>query len=230
MTQVEINAGTPPVPTSLDVFLKRLDGLVVFLAAAHEEVFELIHDKELTWFPMSQNPVAPETAKAYRHSISNAAFLLGYAYLETFLADIARQVYLRRPKMLPEEKQLAYKDIVAAESSGEILLLIVEKEIRSVFGGPIEDVQKHFERKLNIRWPNEPEIFTASRMRNCLMHNGGVVDPRLAGAAPTYPLGTLIELEPDNVHGYGLVARRFANGLWENAVRTHLRGDDSLTR
>src|ERR1039458_8602174 len=161
--------------TRLDVFLSQLDGLVVFLAAAHEEVFDIIHMHELTWFPMSQDPRIPETATAYKIAVSNAAFLLGYAYLESFLADVARQVYLRRPGMLPREHQLAYQEIVNAASKDELLLLMVTKEIRSVFGGSIEEVQRHFAQRLQIAWPDEPKIVVASKIRNCLMHKGAIV-------------------------------------------------------
>lgn len=48
--------------TRFEIFLPQLDGLVVFLAAAREEVFDLIHTHELTWFPMSQDPRLPATA------------------------------------------------------------------------------------------------------------------------------------------------------------------------
>ena len=209
--------------TRLDVFLSQLDGLVVFLAAAREEVFDLIHKHELTWFPMSQDPHVPETAMAYKNAISNAAFLLGYAYLESFLADIARQVYLRRPSMLPRERQLAYQEIVNAESKDDLLLLMVMKEIRSVFGGSIEEVQRHFTQKLQIAWPDEPKIVVASKIRNCLMHNGAIVDERLAAAESAFPLGSSIQLGPDDVNSYGLAARSFASRLWADAHQRHFR-------
>lgn len=82
--------------------------------------------------------------------------------------------------MLPREHQLAYQEIVNTESKDDLLLLMVMKEIRSVFGGSIEEVQRHFVQKLQIAWPDEPKIVVASKIRNCLMHNGAAVDERLA--------------------------------------------------
>jgi hypothetical protein len=209
--------------TRLDIFLSQLDGLVVFLAAAHEEVFDLIHMQELTWFPMSQDPRIPATATAYKIAVSNAAFLLGYAYLESFLADVARQIYLRRPGMLPRERQLAYQEIVNAASKDELLLLMVTKEIRSVFGGSIEEVQRHFVQRLQIAWPDEPKIVVASKIRNCLMHNGAIVDERLAMTESSFSIGSNIQLDPGDVHSYGLAARSFASQLWADAYQRHLR-------
>jgi len=209
--------------TRLDILLSQLDGLVVFLAAAHEEVFDLIHVHELTWFPMSRDPRVSATATAYRIAVSNAAFLLGYAYLESFLADVARQVYLRRPRMLPRGRQLAYQEIVNASSKDEMLLLMLGKEIRSVFGGSIEEIQRHFAQKLQIAWPDEPKIIVASKLRNCLMHNGAVVDERLATAESSFSIGSNIQLDPGDVHSYGLAARSFASQLWADAHQRHLR-------
>jgi hypothetical protein len=207
----------------LDILLSQLDGLVVFLAAAHEEVFDLIHMHELTWFPMSQDPRVPATAAAYRNAISNAAFLLGYAYLEPFLADVARQVYLCRPSMLPRERQLAYPEVVNAASKDDLLHLMVAREVRSVFGGSIEEVQRHFTQRLQLAWPDEPKIIVASKIRNCLMHNGAIVDERLATAECSFSIGSTIQLDPGDVHSYGLAARSFASQLWADAWQRHLR-------
>jgi hypothetical protein len=75
----------------LEVLLTQFDGLVVFLPASSDEVFQLIRRKELPGFPSSQDPHAPETFEGCQTALCNAAFLLGYAYLEAFLADIVKQ-------------------------------------------------------------------------------------------------------------------------------------------
>lgn len=209
----------------LKSFISQLDGIVVLLAAAREEVFDLIHLHQLTWFPPTQDPLLPETADAYRIAISNAAFLLGYAYFESFLADIAREVYMRRPSMLPKDRQLSSQELLDAASKDDLVRLIIEKEVRSIFAGSIEDIQKHFQKKLGLRWPDESNVSVASRMRNCLMHNGGIVDARLASSSPL-PLGSRILLDPDVVHDFGIAARSFAHELWEDVERKHLGRED----
>lgn len=207
----------------LDVVLAQFDGLVVLLAAAHGEVFELIRANELTWFPHTQNPQAAETAETYQTAVCNGAFLLGYSYLEAFLADIVRQVYVRRPGMLPPDKTVTYKDVVGAGSSEALVLRLAEREVRSVFAGSIEDVQQHYQRRLGVRWPDEPKIVVASRIRNCLMHNDARVDERLAAAAPDgFGIGQRIALRPSEVHDYGIAARVFAMALWADVVSRHL--------
>jgi hypothetical protein len=208
----------------LEAFISQLDGLVVFLAAGHEEVFRTIQQHESAWFPESQNPTLPDTFDSYRVTISNAAFLLGYAYFETFLADLARDIYQHRPTLLPKEKQITFKEVLGSDSKPAIIRLMIEKDIRSVFYGPIEGVQRHFAERFVVAWPDDdiPEIVVASRTRNCLMHNGCLVDERLAEVCDRQ-LGSTIRLDPSAVHGFGIRARSFARAIWQDVNNRHLR-------
>jgi len=203
-----------------EAFGAQLDSLVVFLTAAHDEVFQVIERQSGAWFPESQDPRLPDTFESYRVTVSNAAFLLGYAYFESFLADLARDIYLRRPEMLPKEKQITFKEVLGASSPDALLRMIIEKEIRSVFYGPIEDVRTHFAQKLQVAWPDEPDLVAASRLRNCLMHNGGLVDERAAAASQRVS-GSPIRLEPADVHAFGIVGRRFSRAVWNEADARH---------
>lgn len=73
-----------------------------------------------------------------------------------------------------------------------------------------------------MSWPDEPRILVASRIRNCLMHNGARVDDRLAAATPMdFAVGQRICFRPSDVHDYGITARRFATGLWSEIAARH---------
>lgn len=223
MTSVSSGAAEGSIAsTRYEAFVAQLDSLVIFLAAAHDEVFQTIRRNTQAWFPESQDAQLPETFESYRATVCNAAFLLGYAYFESFLADLARDMYLRRPEMLPKEKQVSFREVLEAMSPPSALLrLLVEKEIRGVFYGSIEDVRSHFEQKLQVPWPDEPEIVVAARLRNCLMHNGGLVDER-AAAASQRTLGSPIRLELAEVHAFGVMGRRLSRVLWDQAQARHL--------
>ena len=209
--------------TRLEVFISQLDGLVIFLAASRREVFDTIKNHESTWFPESQDPRLPDTFESYRVTVANAAFLLGYAYFETFLADLARDIYTSRPILLPSDKKIGFKEVIAADSKADIIRAMIEIEIRSVFYGAIETVRDYFEKRFQVSWPDQAEIVLASRIRNCLMHNGGIVDERLA---EIYNRGTEMRicLDAGEVHRFGIVARSFARTIWDDANRRHLQG------
>jgi hypothetical protein len=207
------------VPNRLEIFIAQLDCLVVFLAAGHEEVFESIRKNKSTWFPSTQDPNLPDTFDAYRVSINHAAFLLGYAHFEAFLADMARAIYLRRPAMLSKARTLSFDEILNAATKDEIIKTIIDKEIRDVLYGKAEDIQKYFKEKMQIPWP-EPDarqFVIASRIRNCLMHNGGKVDDRLAEVFSEKE----ICLSADKVHSFGISVRRLARCIWEEAEKKH---------
>jgi len=213
------------LPNRLELLISQLDGLVVFMAAGHEEIFETIRQNKATWFPSTQDPNLPDTFDAYRVSINNAAFLLGYAHFEAFLADLAREVYMRRPQMLSKDRNLSYDEILNAATKEEIVKIIIEKEIRSVLYGKVEDIQKYFKEKLQIPWP-EPDaqqLVVASRIRNCLMHNGGKVDERLAEVC-SMEVESEIRLAVNMVHSFGITGRKVARSIWEKAEERHFRG------
>ena len=207
----------------LDGFISQLDGLVVFLAASHQEVFQTIREHKLTWFPESQNPRLLKTFKSYGATVNNAAFLLGYAHFEAFLADLARDIFLQRPALLPQEKQVTVKEVLGAKSRGDILRLMIDREIRNVFYGKIESVRDYYQNRFQISWPNRPQIVVASRMRNCLMHNGARVDERLAEVCER-AVGSRICLASEEVNEFGIMGRTFAREIWDEANRRHLKG------
>jgi hypothetical protein len=212
--------------TRLDELISQLDGLVVLLAAAHEEVFDVLRKNEMVWFPASQNPRLPTTVEGYKASICHSAFLLGYAHFESFLADLAKKIYARRPSMLPKDRTMKVDSILSASSKEDLVDTIISIEIRNIFAGPIEETQKHFQVKLQLNWSSDQglDMVEASRIRNCLMHNGALVDDRLA-ACNSWTLGSSIRLDASRVHGFGIGARSLARSLWQDAYEKHLRDE-----
>ena len=205
----------------LQAFISQLDRLVVFMAAGHSEVFDVIRDRASYWL---QGTSVPDTFLDYQDSVYNAAFLLGYAHFEAFLCDLTEDVYLRRPSLLPKKREVKYEDVLIHNTKEEIVLTMVNREIREVFSRKIEDVMQHFEQKLAVPWPSadrKPTI-EASKIRNCLMHNGGVVDGRLADCGAHWAIGNAIRLDADRVHQFGIMGRRVATFLWDEATRRHL--------
>lgn len=210
--------------TRLNALIAQLDGLVVLLAAGHEEVFDVLRANENLWFPESQNPLLPKTVEGYKASICHAAFLLGYAHFESFLADLARLIYVKRPSMLPKERTMNFEAILSASSKENLVEVMIASEVRNMFAGPIEDTQKHFQGKLQINWPSDSvlDLVEASRIRNCLMHNGGIVDDRLADGY-SWAVGSLICLDTTRVNQFGIGARSVARALWQEVHEKHLR-------
>jgi hypothetical protein len=198
--------------------IKQIDGLVAFLALGHEEVFDVVREHYAEWVEEPQRETMPDSFGLFRAQVSNSAFLLGYSFFEAFLADVIRQIYNLRPIMLPKDKELKYHDILNANDYASVLAAMIDREVRAALYGSIEKVRSYFETKLNLDWPEFDRVVEVSRLRNCLIHNMGRADARLAEVS-AWEDGQQIELTPDEVNELGLDVREFAEHLYAEAQK-----------
>jgi len=204
-------------------FIGQLDTLIPFLAISRADVFRLLQTEGHVWSDRDQQDSLPKTYKVYQKQVCHSAFLLGYSYFEAFLADLVRQIYLRNPKMLPREKLLKFDEILAAETYEGTLNTMVEKELLAIFYKSMEDVSEYFASKLRLQWParERTSVVLASHLRNCIVHNNGRADRRLANLTH-HKEGFEIALGEADVHHYGISARTLARDLYGQAARRYL--------
>ncbi len=203
----------------------QLDTLVPFLAISRKEVFELIGAQWDTWVADAGQSGLPSSYEVYRRQITHSAFLLGYSYFDAFLADLVREVYQARPRMLPKKKQLVYSAVLEAESFQGVLDLMIEREVADLSRKSMKEMAQYFGEKLRIEWPEEPmnQAVEASCLRNCIVHNRARADRRLAEVSCKYKEGEEIDLSDAEVHQHGLLARALARQLHQQARQKHLQ-------
>jgi hypothetical protein len=202
-----------------DRVISQLDTLVPFLAVGHEEVFETIRRHQADWFPPNEGQPLPDTYRMYQIQVSHAAFLLGYSYFEAFLGDLVKQIYHARPRMLPREKDLKFKEVLDCGAYDEVISLMVKKEVFAPLYNSMEKIVNYFDKRLSIQFGNitdTRDIIKASLLRNCLIHNMAHADSRLA-AVSRWSEGSFIDLEPSEVHSLGLVGRRISANIFQQA-------------
>lgn len=215
--------------TLYDRIMRQLDTLVPFLALAGEEAFDLIRREQGEWFTPEQQDALPHTLREYRCQVAHSAFLLGYSYFEAFLADLVRAILLHRPAMLPQTRELKYSEILECGGYDAVIGHMVDKEVLAVFYGSMTDTAGYFVKRLHLPWSESGGCFAlvqASLVRNCLLHNGGRADVRLAQVS-SWEAGDRIELSPGDVHEYGIEARDLGDRLWPAAQAKHLRNISS---
>ena len=202
--------------------IDQLDSLIPFIGISREDVFTLIQEKENLWFQDSTDHL-PDTYAVYRKQINHSSFLLGYSYFEAFLSDLAESIYIARPKMLPKQKKISFDEIVKAGTYEEALKIIVRKELHDLFYKTMRDIITYFADKLQLEWSSDAieKFVEASCLRNCIIHNLGLADARLA-MFPEYRLGEPFELTSSDVHSFGILGRREARNLWQQASTKHL--------
>lgn len=134
----------------LNRVIGQFDTLIPFLAISNEDIFRLINREKNIWFTQNQRTSLPSSYKIYRTQITHSAFLLGYSYFEAFLADLVRQVFMSRPRMLPMDKQLKYGEILKTTNYEAILEMMVEKEIIDLFYKRMDEVEIFFKRNTRL--------------------------------------------------------------------------------
>jgi hypothetical protein len=197
--------------------LLHLDGIAVILELADQKVFEFVKNDASIWL-QKNDPQQLKSYDLYVHQISHGALILGYSYLEVFMADLAKIIYLKHPKKLPKNKNVTYEDLFKHDNDSNTLLkFIVEREVRSIFSGSMKDVLSHFRSNFQISIDDAlgNKICEASLLRNCLVHAGDIVSKELAAANSKFKQGDSIKMSALNVHDYGLSARKIALNIWE---------------
>ncbi|MGB7591199.1 MAG: hypothetical protein WCD04_03935 [Terriglobia bacterium] len=209
----------------LDRLISQLDTLIPFLEISRRNVFRLLRARGYVWFYPAQRNTFPKTYQVYQKQVCHSALLLGFSYFEAFLADLVRQIYLCNPKMLPSEKQLKFEEILAARTYEGVLNGMIEKEVMAVFYKSMEDVCEYFRSKLKLelRKGERDCVVVASLLRNCIVHNNGRADSRLARRVTDYREGDEIFLDEAAAHEYGISIRSLARDLYGQATKRYFR-------
>jgi hypothetical protein len=197
-----------------DRFIEQLDSLVLFLALEHEEIFGLIWEHP-DWIREDIKHMMPTKLIIYQNQIAHAGFLLGYSYAEAFLNDVAREVYLKKPELLPGDERIRFKEILGLPNYDDLLRYMVETTLFLMLRGSMREIIRHFEAVLHLRLENEDKqaMIEASMIRNCLIHRMAIADDRLAEVSPRWSPGQPIELKAYDVHDFGFLARRVAASI-----------------
>lgn len=212
----------------LDRLINQLDALILFLETSQEEVFDFMRKERYNWVERyiwvkeNQQNSFPDSYDIFSSQIALSAFLLGYSYSEAFLADLIKEIYRTNPRMLSKDKHLKFNEITQANAFDEVVEIMIKKEIDSLFYKSMEAIIKCFEEKLKLEWTDEQKnlFIRGSLMRNCIMHNGGLVDIRLEEKSD-YEMGEEIKLNADNVHSFGIILRGLAQRLYTQATERY---------
>ena len=117
---------------------------------------------------------------------------------------------------------MKFSEILKCQDYESVLLKVIEKEIIDLFYNSMKEIIEYFESKLHLEWPsNEKDSFIeASLIRNCIIHNMALVDPKLS-KYPQWNLGEEIKLTASDVHSIGISARTVIRSLYQQAEERH---------
>lgn len=109
-------------------------------------------------------------------------------------------------------KQLTYREVFASESKEDLVQRLIDREVYRLTYESIVSVLEKMRSDLGFRTLTrdyDQAVYQLSLTRNCLLHNAGKVDPKLAAIAPSLDVGENIEVQSSSVSQAINTCRRF---------------------
>jgi hypothetical protein len=135
--------------------------------------------------------------------ILEMSLVYAYALFETYIADIVRLRLKAHPAQLGINKQVTLADVLANSDKSSLLDVLIERELYQLMHEPLAAILVRLRERLGLRQFQsnfDDVLIKLSLTRNCLMHNGGYVDSKLAAADPSLSVGTKIAIPSKYVH------------------------------
>jgi len=125
------------------------------------------------------------------------AFVHAYTLFESYLQTILELRLFAHPQQIGRNKQMDYGAIFDSTSKDEIMRAIIDREISQLMYEPIEAILDKMRNKYgfrNLASTYDGDIRRLSLTRNCLMHNAGKANNKLADAEPAMTEGQSITI------------------------------------
>ncbi len=108
-----------------------------------------------------------------------------------YFKDILEEVVLKEPRILKSSKEKEnYDFILSFETLEELKIAMMDKKIKQLFYGNIEDIKKYFHDKLGVKLfensNDEKDFSMLTKQRNLIVHNRGVISQELADEFPVF--------------------------------------------
>ncbi|WP_153800115.1 hypothetical protein [Foetidibacter luteolus] len=144
--------------------------------------------------------------------------LINYlAHLEAVMQDIQRFIFTNKPELLPEEKEVKWKEISDKKSVTEILDFIINKQLeKSGYDKLTYQIErlnnKPFLFKISIKKKELEKLDLLIAIRNLILHNGNRISNDYLTLNPTssFKVGEQLVLTRDEINEAHVLIQRVA--------------------
>jgi hypothetical protein len=130
------------------------------------------------------------------------AFVYAYSLFECYVAEILRLRLMAHPQQVGLSKQIEYGEVFASASREELIALLIDREVSRLMYEPIDSLLNRMRGNFGFRdvsREHDEAIQRLSLTRNCLLHNAGKANDKLAKAVPTIAAGQPIAIQVSSV-------------------------------
>jgi hypothetical protein len=158
-------------------------------------VWELPEDEY--WFFRAFRPALFGLEKALPGFVFEMGITYAYALFEGYLSEILRRRMRQQPRLMSSQRELKYDQVFLATSKEALIESMIDREMRDLLYLSVLDLLKKMRDKmgfasLSVEW--DEKVNYISLVRNCLLHNRGQVDARLASVQPTVQAGDRLSI------------------------------------
>jgi hypothetical protein len=168
--------------------------------ASEITVWEMPEDE--FWFFKAFRPGLFDLEKDLPRFLYEMAITYIYSLFEAYLADILRYRLKKHPLLMGDNREMKYKDIFAARSKEDLVSRMIDREINDLFYSPIHGLLHKMREKYGFKHLTsqlDSQVRELSLVRNCLLHNRGHVDGKLASVDTNRKEGDRIKLALEDV-------------------------------
>lgn len=148
-------------------------------------VWELPEDE--FWFLHAFRPALFDLNRDLPAFAYQMGLVYAYASFEGYVAGVLRTQFRRHRRLMGSQRKVTYDDVFTAESIEDLLEKLIDREVTELLYLPFAGLLQFMRERLGFRQLTTEYDEGASHLallRNCLLHNRGKVDAKLAKCRP----------------------------------------------
>jgi len=146
----------------------------------------------------------PNILESYeKHYANELCLQYIVSIFENFVFDLMKDIMIKYPKQLNEQKEIKVGIITNQNSMDELIYLLIDQELSALKYKNLKDWIDRLKKMVSITGPSTDEVKKISEIkatRDLLVHNKGIVDEtyiKKAGKLARYKKGERIEVSYD---------------------------------
>ncbi len=174
-------------------------------------VWELPEDE--FWFFRAFRPGLFDITKDLPGYLYEIGIVHAYSLFEGYLSEIIRFLLRRHPRLMGGKRQLTYQQVFDTKTKEELIEELIGKQLRELMYLPIPGILQEMREQFgfqSLTKEYDAHLTYLALVRNCLLHNLGRVDDKLAASQPAHKENDRLSITINEVDNAVRTLRKFA--------------------